>query len=234
MGPNLSVILVEPQHPGNVGSVARVMKNFGIDNLILVNPCNLDENAHNMAVHAKDILLNAKIVRYFEKEIKNYDLVIGTSSKETSKDDYFLRICLTPEQMREKLSKVSGKIAIVFGREDTGLTNEQLKHCDFIVKVPTSKKYRTMNLSHSAAVIFYELFKSRKSGRLRLASGKEKEIFMEQVSKIMDKINYPPEKREIFLIMIKKIIGRAIITGREVNTLIGILKKICKKLQKEQ
>ncbi len=229
---DVTIILVEPQYTGNIGSIARAMKNFGLSKLVLVNPVRLDENAYYMAVHAKDVLKSAKIVDNFESEIKNYNLLIGTSAKRTKKDDKFLRICLSPEEMREKLSSANGKIAIVFGREDIGLTNEQLGLCDFIVAIPTSDKYKTMNLSHSAAIIFYELFRTKEKSKIRVANEKEKTLLMSQVNSVLTKLEYPKEKLSLHNLMIKKILGRAVITGREANSLIGIVKKINKKLPK--
>src|SRR3989344_513392 len=116
----ISIVLVRPLYAGNVGSVARVMANFGLKNLILVKPCKLGKKANDMAVHAKSILKKAKVYKNFEAAIKNFDLVIGTTAESTNKDDYFLRITISPEELRKKLQKVYGKVAVVFGPEDIG------------------------------------------------------------------------------------------------------------------
>lgn len=230
----ISVILVKPLYAGNIGSVARIMKNFGFKNLILVNPCKLGKEADNMAVHAKGILQRAKIYKNFESAIKNFDLIVGTTSESSEKDDYFLRISTAPEKLRKKLEKVKGNVAIVFGPEDIGLTNEQLERCDILVNIQTSPAYKPMNLSHAAAILLYELSKSeKKKTEFRLASKREKDIIANTFGAITNLIKYPkpPERRKIFNLMLTRIIGRAQITGREANTLIGMLKKIKKRLK---
>ncbi len=247
--PHISVILVKPLYAGNVGSAARAMANFGFKNLILVNPCKLTKEASDMAVHAKPIMEKAKICKDFESAIKNFNLIVGTTSESTNKDYNFLRICITPEQLREKVSHVKGKVALVFGPEDIGLTNEELERCDIVVSIPTAAEYKSMNLSHSVAILLYELSKAEsliqsraqaRDGRrpnpespIRLASKKEKDLISENFVSIANLINYPKpaERRKIFNLMLTKIIGRAQVTGREANTLIGVLRRIKRKLK---
>ncbi|MFO7872353.1 MAG: RNA methyltransferase [Candidatus Undinarchaeales archaeon] len=223
---NISVILDQPLYQGNIGSVARAMKNFGLSKLVLIGETEIGEEARKMAVHAQDVLKNAEKIESFEKTVKNFDLVIGTSSEKTDRDDYFLRMSLTPEEMREKIEKTEGELALVFGKEDIGLTNEQLELCDFVVNIPTSSEYKTMNLSHSAAVLFYELFKFEEKETIRLAGRKEKDIIYEKFEEILEKTDYTEDKIKIFISMLRKILGRANLTGREASTLIGVLKEI--------
>lgn len=226
----ISVILHGPQHPGNVGSVCRAMKNFEVTKLALVNPCELTEQAGIMAVHAKDVLENAKTFETFEEARAGFDLVIATTARITKKDDYFLKIPLTPDELRGKLEAVSGNVAIVFGPEDSGLPNEVVEACDMCVTIPTSEKYRSMNLSHAVAVVLYELSKTGPGKKPRLANQKELELVRGNFSSIVEHIDYQEDKRKVFNTMLGKIIGRALITGREANTLIGVLKKINKKI----
>ncbi|MFH1424127.1 MAG: RNA methyltransferase [archaeon] len=226
----ISVILYEPQKAGNVGSVCRAMKNFGAKNLVMVNPCKLDDNAAMMAVHAKEVLEKAKTFESFEEAKKNFDLTIATTARVTGKDDYFLKIPFTPEELRKKLEKVEGKIAIVFGPEDSGLPNEIVEQCDMCVTIPTHNAYRSMNLSHAVAVVLYELSKLPSGEKPRLASGKELSLIKENFSEIVKGADYPADKRKVFNSMIRKLIGRAQVTGREANTLIGVLKKIRSKI----
>ena len=226
----ISVVLVEPLYSGNVGSVARVMKNFGFKDLVLVNPCEIDEDAYIMAVHAKGILQNARKVKTLEEIKREFDLVIGTTAIATGKDDYFLRMTLQVHELKEKLAGAQGKIAIVFGREDNGLSNEEIELCDFCVTIPTKEEYKSLNLSHAVAVVLYGL-SGIPRGRVRLASGKEKQLILDNLAEISEKAEYPAEKRKVFNTMIERIIGRAVITGREANTLIGVLKTVKNKLK---
>ena len=235
---DISVILVKPLYAGNVGSVARAMANFGFKNLFLANPCKLGKPADDMAVHAKGILQKAKICKNFEAAIKKFDLIIGTTCEKTEKDDYFLRMCITPEQLKKKLENVKGKIAFVFGPEDIGLTNAELERCDIVVSIPTAPEYKSMNLSHAVAVLLYELSKTesrvpKTESPVRLSSKKEKDLIVQNFAAIANLINYPKpsERRKIFNLMLTKLIGRAQVTGREANTLIGVLKKIKNRLK---
>ncbi len=223
---NVSVLLDQPLYQGNIGSVARAMKNFGLSKLVFTGKVKIEEEARKMAVHAQDILKNAENIEKFEDAVKKFDLVIGTSSEKTDRDDYFLRMSLSPKEMRKKIEKAEGIAALVFGKEDIGLTNEQLELCDFVVNIPTSSEYKTMNLSHSAAVLFYELFKFEEKETVRLAGRKEKDLIYEKFEEILQKTEYEEDKIKIFISMLRKIIGRANLTGREASTLIGVLKEI--------
>jgi tRNA/rRNA methyltransferase len=227
----ISVVLVEPRYSGNIGSVARVMKNFGFKDLVLVNPCEIDEDSYIMAVHAQEVIKKAKKVESLQKLKEEFDVVIGTTAIATGKDDYFLRMTLPVHNLKEKLAGVDGKIAIVFGREDDGLHNEEIELCDFCVTIPTKEEYKSMNLSHSTAIVLYELSDIPR-GKVRLASEKEKQLLLENTSVIVEKIGHPAEKRKVFNTMIERIIGRAVITGREANTLIGVLKTVKNKIKR--
>jgi len=234
----ITVVLIEPHYSGNIGSVCRAMKNFGFTKLELVNPKKITEEAGVMAVHAKEILQKAKTSKAFD--FKKYDYVIGTSAVSTGRDDYFLRMTVPLKNLKKKIGAPDsrrpgapiGKIAIVFGPEPDGLSNEFLEKCDIITTIPTSPKYRSMNLSHAVAVILYELSDIKQTGTVRLANSREKELINQNINNIIKKSDYPREKHKVFNSMIRKILGRAVVTGREANTLIGVLKRINKKLKR--
>jgi len=218
-----SVILVEPEHPSNIGAVARVMANFGFKKLILINPkCNhLDNEAILRAKHsALKILKNSELADF--SVFDRFDTVIGTSAIE-SMDYNVMRSPLNPEQMRKFIAK---NTAIVFGREGKGLKNNEIAMCDFIAKIPTSKSYRTMNISHSAAVILYEISKI-KENKIMLATRKEKGILLKQIKKSADKMDFATkDKKETQIKVWKRVIGKALITRRELQALFGFFKKI--------
>ena len=227
----ISVILVNPKYAGNVGSVCRAMENFGFEKLVLVNPCEISKEAGIMAVHAKSTLENAETLKSFEEVREKYDLLVATTAVSTAKDDYFLRMTVSPRELKQKLEGNKGDIGIVFGPEDDGLSNELIEQCDLAITIPTSEKYKAMNLSHSVAVVLYELSKITPKKEVRLASAREKDILMSEAMNIIKKTDYAPEKRKVFNTMLKKITGRALLTGREANTLIGALKSIKEKLK---
>ena len=222
----ISIVLFEPETPGNIGAIARAMKNFNLENLILINPkCKIDEDASKRAMHAKDILTNAKIKP--ASCLKEFHTVIGTTSK-LGTDYNIPRSPITPEQLTKVITEKK-ETAIVFGREDKGLSNKELEFCDFVVTIPTSKKYPEMNLSHSAAIIFYELFKNKEniSSHIVPASKKDKEYTLKMINSAIDKVKFAtPSKKRTQQIIWKRIIGKSFITRREAFALMGFFKKL--------
>jgi len=141
----IRIILVEPMYQGNVGSVARAMKNFGYTDLVLVNPCKLEGEARAMSSHARDVLEGAKITSTLDEAVKGANLTIGTTGVASLKTGEHIRLPLyTLKELKEKLKDCSGTIAILFGREDAGFRNDELKSFDMLVTVPTSEIYPIM------------------------------------------------------------------------------------------
>jgi len=150
----IHIILMEPENPGNLGAIARVMKNFGFMSLILINPkLEVDETARCRAKHAQDILDNAKIkdVSY----LKKMDLLVGTTAK-VGTDYNIPRSPLSPKDLAAKVNPKQ-KIGLLIGREGIGLTNEEIMMCDFTVTIPANPDYPTLNISHALAILLYEL-----------------------------------------------------------------------------
>jgi len=216
----ISVVLVEPRNSGNLGAIARVMKNFGFSDLIVVNPrCNPNSiEARKRSKHALDVLKKVKVIGSLD-ELKHDKIVATTSVLGT--DYNILRAPLAPDKLR-----ISGKTALVFGREGSGLRNEELRKCDVVVSIPTSRKYRAMNLSHAVAVMLYELSDCRIEG-FREGTRKEKDALMNYISGVLDKLDFTTrEKRETQKMLWKKIIGKSNLTKRELYALFGFFRKI--------
>lgn len=227
---HFKIVLVEPLYQGNVGSVARVMKNFGFNDLTLVNPCYLGEEAKAMASHAYDILENAILIQNFEDIVKETNLIIGTTGINGIKFDEHLRIpAYNPRDLKKHLEGHTGTIALLFGREDKGFLKEELKKMDIILNIPTSDIYPIMNLSHAVTVILYEL-SDIMPGITPLAQSFDKELLMQHFSQFLKDIEYPPHKKEKTELMLKRIFGRACLIPREVQTLRGILRRTQKRL----
>jgi tRNA/rRNA methyltransferase len=229
-GMNLRVVLVEPMYDGNIGSVARSMKNFGFDQLVLVNPCRIDDFGNAMASHAKDILDKAKVVPTLEGALDGAGLVVGTTGKRLGDEHKHLRLhirepWLTPAQLAEKLNGKDCDVALLLGRENWGLTNQELQLCNLLVSIPTSSSYPIMNLAHAATIILYELSRVDPGGT-PLAGPETLERLQVSARSLLDEINYPSHKREFRMMMFKRIFGRAELTEREANTLLGMLKLI--------
>ena len=153
---NIRIILVNTTHPGNIGGVARAMKNMGLSQLYLVSPKDYpSEQAQWRASNAADVLAAAQVVPSLEEAIADCGLVIGTSARER-------RIpwpLFTPRECAQRSMAESAQhpVAIVFGREDRGLTNEELHLCHYHVHIPTNPEYSSLNLAAAVQVIAYEL-----------------------------------------------------------------------------
>lgn len=231
-----SIIVVEPKYAGNLGAIARIMKNFGFRNLYVVSP-SFDINSDDCrkyAMHAQEIIDNAKIFENFEDAIKDIDYVVGTTSKDSRHEKHHLRKAIDVRKFAKEIYKIEGKIGIAFGREDYGLLNEELKKCDLIVKIPTSKEYPSLNLSHAVSILLYELFMNKYRERKRvLADGKEKEKLYEFFKILLEEIDYPKHKRENTEIMFRRIIGRAMLSKWEYHTLMGVFKKAINSARKK-
>ncbi len=227
----ISVVLVEPETAGNVGSIARAMKNFGLKNLFLVNPqCNhLDLDAVSRAKHAGEILKKAVVLKSFS-HLKIFDTLVATTAA-LGTDYNVARLPLSPEQLAEKLrSSGKRKVAVVFGREGTGLRNSEIIKCDFVVSIPSSVKYRALNISHAAAIVFYELSKKSKmkkvGGNYAAATSTEVSIIMGLVDSILERMPFNVDsQRETQKKIWRRLIGKAMLSRREAFAVIGFFKK---------
>ena len=153
---SVKIVLVGTTHPGNIGAAARAMKNMGFRNLSLVKPKEFPSDvATYRSKAAKDILENALIFNNLQEAVVDCELVIGTSAR----DRKVPWPILSPKESAEEVSKSLKihKIAIVFGREDRGLTNEELGLCNYHVHIPTDPEYSSLNLSQAVQILVYEI-----------------------------------------------------------------------------
>jgi len=232
--PEYSVVLVEPKYSGNIGAVARSMKNFGVSSLCLVNPCEIDDETRKRAMHAQEILDNATVYSTFEDMRKDLDYCAATSSIVGGKEKSFLRNALSLREFAGQIQSFDGKVGLVFGREDYGLYNKEIAVCDALVNIPTSEIYQSLNLSHAVAIVLYELFlqKTPSVKSVRRISGVEKETINKAFVEILALINYPVHKREKTVIMLRRLLGRAIPSIWEYHTLMGIISEVKRLLKK--
>lgn len=231
----ITIILIEPENPGNTGAILRSMKNFDFKSIILVNPqfdIN-DEALKNRAKWAADMIKKVKILKYDLKKLRNnFDYLVATTAK-LGRDYNLLRTPITAEQFAEKISNIDKKtkIGILIGREGPGLKNEELKICDFTVTIPTSKKYGTMNISHATTIILYEIFKKQETeniiSHITPISLKEKEQLQKMIEQTLNKMYFATkDKKETQRLLWKKILGKSLLSKREAYALMGFLKKI--------
>ena len=225
-------ILVEPKNEENIGAVARVTKNFGFSDLYLVNPPNIGKKAFSVASHAYDVLSGCTIVNSIEEAIANSAIVVGTTSQPGGSVNRHLRMpFFSPQELKKKVEGKRGIVSLLFGREDVGLLNKELMRCDLVVCIPTSPGYPVMNLSHAVAIVLYELRDAgADSGERPLARLEDKERLFAHIRAFMDEIGYTEYKKEKTALMLRRILGRAELTAREVQTLRGIVSKAERKM----
>lgn len=226
----LTVVMVEPETPGNIGAVARVMANFGMEKLVLVKPqCKINEDARRRAKHAQSILKNASVRDW--KWLKRFDYVVGTAGKEST--DYNLpRTPLTPAQLADRVLRLKKtKIALLIGREGNGLYNEELQQCDFAVTIPTSVRYPSMNVSHALTVILYELFRQSSKDKITDAytpiDAADKTRLVKLAHEALERMDFLTETKLATQKMVwQRLIGKTFLTKREAYALMGFFRKI--------
>jgi len=230
----LRVVLVNPKNEGNVGAVARAMKNFGADELVLVDPCPIGDDAVRRAMHGADLLERAKTFRSLEAALKGSDLVAGTTGIATRSEKKFLRIALPPDAFAERVAAMDGTLALLFGREDYGLFDDELRRCDLLISIPASPRYPILNVSHAAAICLYELYARKPANRTRKAAGREKEILFAAFGDLLRTSEYPSHKRGRTMIMFRRMVGRAVPSKWEFHALMGVLTRATKALVRNE
>ena len=153
---NIRIVLVNTSHPGNIGGVARAMKNMGLSRLYLVAPRQYpDEQADWRAASALDVLENASVTETLEEAVSDCQFVVGTSAR-GRRIPWPLQ---DPRQCAGRMASASEQeqVAVLFGREDRGLTNEELQVCNLHLNIPTSANYSSLNLAMAVQIVCYEL-----------------------------------------------------------------------------
>jgi len=222
-------ILVRPQIGENIGAVARAIKNFNITKLRIINPrCKWpNEKALATSVGAKDVLKSSKIYNSLEKSVGDLDIVYATSCRIRKVNKRVISII----DLKKKINK-KHKIGIVFGPEASGLSNDEISCADYLVKIPTNNKFNSLNLSHSAILFCFELFKifSKKqkiynfSYKSSLATKSEINNFLSFIIKNLDKKGFlqPDHKRNSMIRNINNIFHRINLSEQEIRILLGI------------
>lgn len=241
---NITVILIEPENAGNTGAICRAMKNFDFEKLILVAPTfkTSSQDLKNRAKWANDLVDKIELIPKYtpaalKKLRKQFDYMIATTAR-IGRDYNVLRSPITPAQLAEMLSEIKLKnnleVAIVMGREGSGLNNEEIALMDFSVTIPTSKKYGTMNVSHATTIILYEIFKKISEenivSHITPITKAEKDQILKILDDSMNNMYFLNEnKKETQRTVWKKMINKSFLSKREAYALMGFLKKINQK-----
>lgn len=228
-----AVAVVEPKTPGNIGTIARAMKNFGLDDLKLVDPpaFDRDSEAYGFAGQAReDVLPNYDEVT-FDELVENYHTVGMTATTNEDASHHVRFPFRTPRELAENLRDVETDTVLIFGREANGLTNAELSRIDEICSIPASAEYPALNLGQAATVTLYELRTLTLDGcqlpdvTRERADEAEIEGFYDVFADLLETVGQPTEKHDKNMRMIRRVFGRAHPTGREIATLRGIVRR---------
>jgi tRNA/rRNA methyltransferase len=227
---NISIVLLRPRYPENIGAAARAVQNMGIGNLIVVNPLNYDlEKVLKLATHAaQDVVEKIRIYDDLNSALSQFQYIAATTARLGARR----QVIQSPSRLAKHLVPISreNQIGILFGPEDRGLTNEDIWNCHVLVNIPTSE-FSSLNLAQAVMVVCYELFKTsieKSSGFIpRLAAHHELEGMYEQLKEILVRINFlNPENPEYWLNNIRQFFSRLPLRAKEVNLVRGICRQI--------
>ena len=241
-----TVVLVQPEHSGNIGSIARVMKNFNFKNLTIFNPIEavdkiFSHETNGFAMHGKEILSNAEVIYVNNQEqhitelknfLKSYDLIIASTAKGKHYTN-IKRLAIFPEDLTIPTSDKSMNIAILFGKESRGLNNEEIALADILIRIPTNNDYPTLNLSHACGIILYEIFKKitilnlgRGKHPVLLADKDDRLMLYEFIDNLIKKLKIKPYKEENVFYAFKNIFERSIMSKKELSLITGLFSKL--------
>jgi tRNA (cytidine32/uridine32-2'-O)-methyltransferase len=235
---HIRLVLVGTTHPGNIGAVARAMKNMGLTELYLVNPKEYpSERAEWRASNAQDILRNARVVAHLDEALVDCGLVVGTSAR----DRRIPWPLFNPRACGERVVAEAARhpVAIVFGREDRGLTNDELQRCHYHVHIPANPEYGSLNLAMAAQVICYELRMAAESPvaleeqwDMPLADPRAVELFFQHLEQVMVEVGFhEPENPRQTLTRLRRLFNRIRPDKMELGILRGFLGAIQDRLK---
>ena len=241
---SLRIVLVNTSHPGNIGGVARAMKNMGFSDLHLVSPGRFpDREADWRAAGAADLLESVTVVKSLAEAIADCQLVIGTSARGRS----IPWPLLDPRRCAERAHEAIGQgeqVAIVFGREDRGLTNEELQACNLHLHVPTHADYTSLNLAMAVQIVVYELRMLSLAGELpgdecadwdaAFSTSENMERYYEHLEQTLVEIGFldPAAPRQL-MARLRRLYGRVRLDEMELNILRGILTETQNSIRKQ-
>jgi TrmH family RNA methyltransferase len=227
------IVLIDPSHPGNIGSVARAMKNMALSDLVLVRPRAFPHSEANaLAAGADDVLSNARIVDNVADAISDCAFIAGTTSRPrsyhwefTTPRDVSARIVALPDENR---------CALLFGSERYGLGTEDLDHCNVLVRIPANPEYCSLNLAMSVQLLAYEIFmaceqpQSHMQLEMPLSSSGDLEHFYAHLQRVLDEIDFA-DRTGYLMQRLRRLFNRAQLDQNEMNIMRGILSAVQKR-----
>jgi TrmH family RNA methyltransferase len=231
---NIRIVLSRPTHPGNIGAAARAMKNMGLGNLVLVAPEKFPHpDASARAADALDVLESARVCAQLGEAIDDCQLVIGTSARPRRID----WPTATPREAAARVVRAAsaGPVALLFGQERTGLTNEELDRCQVLVTIPTARAYASLNLAAAVQILAYEVFVASAAGAGApletptepLATAEDLRRFYEHLEQVMVQTGFlDPANPRLLMRRLARLFGRIELDRNEMNILRGILTSV--------
>ena len=237
-----AVVVVDAKTPGNVGTIARAMKNFGFRDLLLVDPPELDPDgeAYGYAGQAREDVLPQARETTLEAVREEYHTVGFTAVTNEDGSSHVRFPYTTPRELSNSLQREPVRTALIFGRERTGLNNEELAMLDEVCAIPADPEYPVLNLGQAATIALYELREvTLESTQLpdrdpTWATTEEIERFHDHAARFLERIGYPAEKQPKTRRLLRRLIGRANPTGRELKTLRGVFRRAARKWPDEE
>lgn len=232
MSPNIRIVLVAPSHPGNIGAVARAMKNMALEELVLVRPKQFPHSeATARASGADDILQRARVVDSLAEALAGCGFIAATTSRDRDQNFRILDVRDAAERVVAEASRTPA--AVLFGAERTGLTNEDLDACHVLVRIPANGVYASLNLAMAVQLVSYELFRARGAkvapvsvtGDAPLATPEEMERMYVHLAQVMEEVDFRDRTQSGTRLMarIRRFLQRAELDQNEVNILRGLL-----------
>jgi tRNA/rRNA methyltransferase len=227
---NISIVLLQPRYSENIGAAARAMRNMGFQQLVIVDPQNFDlTKALKLATHfASDIIENSKFYPDLKEALSPFTYVVGTTARLGGQR----QVVRTPFTLAQKLIPISAKnrIAILFGPENKGLSNEDIRYCHALVNIPTTK-FSSLNLAQSVMILCYEIFmvgqEVNKEFTPRLASRHELDGMYDQLKDILVRISYiNAENPDYWLNQFRRFFTRLQLRAKEVNIIRGLCRQV--------
>jgi len=230
---NISIVLYKPKYAGNIGSVARAAKNMGIRTIVVVGTADYDREAmEQRSTHlAADVLDQIQYFESIEETLGGFNYIVGTTARLGKARGPFV----SPRAAAQNIADLShkNKIALLFGPEDKGLANDQLRLCHSVVTIPTSREFTSLNLSQAVMILCYEIFIASSAAGTpveatpKLALSSETEGMYQQIKDLLAKIDFlNPENPEYWMLDLRRFFSRSGLLSREVKIIRGICRQM--------
>jgi TrmH family RNA methyltransferase len=230
MSPNIRIVLVEPSHPGNIGAVARAMKNMALEALVLVRPKQFPHaEATARASGADDILERARVVDTLAQGLEGCGFVAATTSRD--RDQNFRVVDVRDAAERIVAEAHRSPAAVIFGAERTGLTNDDIDSAHVLIRIPANQAYLSLNLAMAVQLVSYELFRARGAKvvppptEVPLATPEQMEHLYAHLAQVMEEVEFRDRTQSGTNLMarIRRFLQRAELDQNEANIVRGLL-----------